>query len=72
MRRPQGQKSKKKTVTKLKCSKVADDFRKYLAIKLQDTQKHNLNNIETQWADFRDTVYATVTEHLGPITARLV
>ena len=71
MRRPQGQKTAKRlNVSKLKSSKVAEDFSSDLESKLTDTVDDGGASVEEQWSAFRDVVYSTASEHLGPATRR--
>ena len=71
MRRPQGQKSAKRLdVTKLRSSKTAEQFAEDLKGKLLQTRQVDQTNVEEQWAAFRDTVYSTALEHLGPSTRK--
>ena len=71
MRRPQGQKTAKKlNVSKLKNSRVAEILVTGLEDRLPDTPEADGTSIEEQWTAFRDAVYTTALEHLGPVTRR--
>ncbi|KAJ8262630.1 hypothetical protein GJAV_G00168550 [Gymnothorax javanicus] len=64
-RRPQGQKTAKRlNVSKLKSKEIAEDFARDLDKRLLDSP--DMTDIEEKWANFRDTVYSSALEHLGP------
>ena len=70
-RRPQGQKTAKRlNVSKLKSSKVAETFSQDLDSRLPDITQDGQDRTEEQWAAFRDAVYSTASEHLGPATRK--
>jgi hypothetical protein len=69
-RRPQGKKTAKRlNVSQLKRNTVSEKFSTDLANKL-NAMSENENGIEQQWASFRDIVYNTALEHLGPSTRK--
>lgn len=71
MRRPQGQKTAKRlNVSKLKSSRVAEEFVDDLEGRLPDTPQEDGTSVEEQWTAFRDAVYTTALEHLGPAIRR--
>ena len=71
MRRPQGQRrAKRLNISKLKNANVAEGFTSDLDSKLQDASPKEKADIEEQWAAFRDTVYSTALQHLGPATRK--
>lgn len=71
MIRPQGQETAKRlNVSKLKCSRVAEDFSNVLENKVKDTVQDYGASIEDQRSAFRDVVYSTAYEHLEPATRR--
>ena len=70
-RRPQGQNTAKRlNVTKLKNSKVADEFAEDLDGRLADVLQSEQTSIEEQWSALRDAVYSAASEHLGPSTRK--
>ena len=62
--------AKRLNVSKLKSSAIAEDFSSDLDSELPDTPPEDQPIIEEQWTAFRDTVYSTTFEHLGPATRR--
>ncbi|XP_047481686.1 uncharacterized protein LOC125034089 [Penaeus chinensis] len=70
-RRPQGQKSAKRLiVSKLKNSNIAQKFARDLDDRLPDTPQDEQDSTEEQWTAFREVVYSTALEHLGPTTRK--
>ncbi|KAK3785030.1 hypothetical protein RRG08_037982 [Elysia crispata] len=67
MGRPQGQKTAVRlNVPKLK--KIAEDFSSNLERKLTDMVSDGGARTEEQWSTFKNVVYSTSSEHLGPAT----
>ncbi|XP_069171541.1 uncharacterized protein [Procambarus clarkii] len=70
-RRLQGQKTVKKLNDfKLKSSKVVKGFCNDLESRMLDTPQNGQDSIKVKWAVFRDAVYSTALEHIGPATHR--
>ncbi|XP_047502747.1 uncharacterized protein LOC125048220 [Penaeus chinensis] len=70
-RRPQGQKSAKRlNISKLKNSNIAQEFARDLDDRLPDTPQDEQDSTEEQWTAFREVVYSTALEHLGPATRK--
>ena len=70
-RRPQGQKTAKRlNVSKLKNSNTAEEFARNLDDRMPDTPQDDQVSAEEQWTAFRDVVYSTAFEHLGPATRK--
>ena len=69
-RRPQG----KKTPKRLNVSKLKNDHTQQSLAEELDNKLEFLNldsqDVETDWATFRDTVYSTASEVVGPITRK--
>ncbi|KAL8622821.1 hypothetical protein ACOMHN_026942 [Nucella lapillus] len=55
-------------VSKLKSSKVAGEFSSDLDGMLPDIPLDEQDSTEEQWVAFKDAVYSTALEHLGPAT----
>ena len=65
-RRPQGTKTIKKLhTTKLQNQEVAENLKRSLDEKLAELTDEPAS-IEDHWKRFKDTVYSTAFEHLGP------
>ncbi|XP_047499243.1 uncharacterized protein LOC125045801 [Penaeus chinensis] len=70
-RRPQSQKSAKRlNVSKLKNSNIAQEFARDLDDRLPYTPQDEQDSSEEQWTAFREVVYSTALEHLGPATRK--
>ena len=70
-RRPQFQKTAKRlNISKLKTSKVAEEFSNNLDGRLPNISQDDQLCIDEQWPALRDAVYSTTSEHLGPATRK--
>ena len=69
-RRPQGRKTLKRlNITKLNCASTKQSLETALEGKLRSTTLNN-TNIETVWTNFRDLIYSTASQILGPATRK--
>ncbi len=67
LRRLQGQKpARRLNIPKLNHSSTAEEFVRGLAARPPDAPQDEQDSIEEQWATFRDAIYSTAFEHLGP------
>ncbi|XP_047496478.1 uncharacterized protein LOC125044076 [Penaeus chinensis] len=62
--------TRKRDVQDLKNSNIALEFARDLDNRLPDTPRDEQDSTEEQWTAFREVVYSTALEHLGPATRK--